>query len=80
MELVAATLSVKQSALLRKELEYPDMKEASWTDSQTVFGYIANESRKFKMFVANGVEMIKEGSDPTQWFYVGSKENPVDHS
>ena len=80
MELVAATLLVKQSALLRKELQYPDMKEAFWTDSQAVLGYIANESRKFKIFVANRVEMIKEGSDPSQWFYVSSKENPADHS
>ena len=80
MELVAATLSVKQSALLRKELQYPDMKEAFWTDGQAVFGYIANESRKFKMFVASGVEMIKDGSDPTQWFYVSSKKNLVDYS
>ena len=80
MELVAAILSVKQSALLRKELQYPDMKEAFWTDSQAVLGYIANESRKFKIFVANRVEMIKEGSDPTQWFYVSSKENPADYN
>ena len=79
MELVAATLSVKQSALLRKELQYPDMKEAFWTDSQAVLGYIANESRKFKIFVANRIEMIK-GLDPSQWFYVSSKENPADHS
>ena len=56
MELVAATLSVKQSALLRKELQYPDMKEAFWTDSQAVLGYIANESKKVKIFVANRIE------------------------
>ena len=75
MELVGATLSVKQSALLRKELQYPDIKEAFWTDSQAVLGYIANESRKFKIFVVNRGEMIKEDSDPTQWFYVSSKKN-----
>ena len=56
------------------------MKEAFWTDSQAVLVYIANESRKFKIFVANTAEMIKEGSDPSQWFYVSSKENPADHS
>ena len=66
MELVAATLTVKQSVLLRKELQYPDMKEAFWIDSQAVLGYIPNESRKFKIFVANSVEMIKEGLYPTQ--------------
>ena len=51
-----------------------------WYSNKAVLGYIANESRKFKIFVANRVEMIKEGSDPTQWFYVSSKENPADYS
>ena len=51
-----------------------------WYSNKAVLGYIANESRKFKIFVANSVEMIKEGSDPTQWFYVSSKENPADYS
>ena len=77
MELAAATLSVKQSALLRRELQYPDTTEAFWTDSQAVLGYIVNESRKFKILVANRVEIIKEGSDPTQWFYVSYKANPA---
>ena len=56
------------------------MKEAFWTDSQAVLVYIANESRKFKIFVANTVEMIKEGSDPSQWFYVSSKENLANYN
>ena len=70
----------KESALLREELQYPDMKETFWTDSEAVLRYIANESRKFKIFVANKVEMTKEGSDPSQWFYVNSKENLADYS
>ena len=80
MELVSATFLVKESVLLRKELQYPNVKEAFWTDSQIVLGYIANESRKFKIFVGNKVGMNKEGSYPSQWFYVNSKENPADYS
>ena len=64
MELVGATLSVKQSALLRKELQYPDIKEVSWTDSQAVLGYIANESRKLKMFLANRNDQRRFRSNP----------------
>ena len=79
MELAGATLSVKQSALLRKELQYPDIKEAFWTDSQAVLGYIANESRKFETLVTNRVTN-KEGSDTIQWFYVSSKKYPADYS
>ena len=53
MELVAATLSIKMSILLRKELEIPVNKEVFWTDSEVVLGYIRNESKRFKLFVAN---------------------------
>ena len=53
IELVAATLSVKISILLRKELKIPVNKEIFWTDSEVVLGYIRNESKRFKLFVAN---------------------------
>ena len=56
------------------------MNEAFLTNSETVLEYIMNDSRKFKIFMAKEVEMIKEASDPSQWFYVNSKENPADYS
>ena len=56
------------------------MKGAFWTDSQAVLGYIANESRKFKIFVANRVEMIKESSEPSQWIYTKFEANSSEYS
>ena len=53
MELVAAALSVKMSIFLRKELEIPVNTEVVWTDSEVVLGYIKNETKRFKLFVAN---------------------------
>ena len=63
LELVAATLSVKMLIILKKELEIPVNKEVFWTDSEVVLGYIRNESKKFKIFVGNRVELIKDHSD-----------------
>ena len=63
LELVAATLSVKMLIILKKELEIPLNKEVFWTDSEVVLGYIRNESKKFKIFVGNRVELIKDHSD-----------------
>ena len=60
MELVAATLSVKISALLQKELQPLNVKETFWTDREVVLGYIQNESRKFKVFVANRIAVIRD--------------------
>ena len=41
-------------------------------------GYIRHQSRKFKVFVANRVEIIRENSCDCQWFYVNTKGNPAD--
>ena len=66
MELVVATLSVKISALLQKERQLLNFKETFWTDREVVLGYIRNESRKFKVFVANRIEMIRDHTDTHQ--------------
>ena len=54
-ELVAAILSVKISALLQKELQLLNVKETFSTNSEVFLRYIRNESRKFKVFVANRI-------------------------
>ena len=77
MELVAATLSFKISALIQKELQLLHVKETFWTDSEIVLGYIRNESRKFKVFVANRIEMIRDHADIHQWRYIGTKDNHI---
>ena len=43
LELIAATLSVKISKLIREELQYSINKEYFWTGSQVVLGYLQNE-------------------------------------
>ena len=61
LELVAALVSVKISALLQRELEYENVTEWFWTDSKIVLGYIANNARRFHVFVANRVQQIRDG-------------------
>ena len=80
LELNAAALSVKVSSLLKEELQYEDIQEFFWTDSQVVLGYINNEARQFHTFVANRVQFIRERSSTTQWKYVPSEQNPADHA
>ena len=77
MELVAATLSVKISALLKRELQMNCDKEIFWTDSEVTLGYIRNESKKFKIFDANRIKLIREYSEAEQWHYVNMKKNPA---
>ena len=77
LDLTAAVLSVKLACLLRKELQTDGLKERFWTDSQVVLVYIGNNSKQFKVFVANYIHQIKENTRADQWHYVSSKENPA---
>ena len=81
LELTAATLSIKMSQLTKRELELNDVtsiREHFWTYSQVVLGYINNESKRFKLFVANRVQLLRDNSNTNQWHYVGTKNNPAD--
>ena len=74
-----ATLSVKISALYRRNFN-PLMLRKHFGQSEVVLGYNQNESRKFKVFVANRIEMIRDHTDINQWHYVGTKDNPANYS
>ena len=79
LELTAAALSIKVSAMLRRELTiHQTIKEYFWTDSEVVLGYVNNDAKHFKIFVANRVQLIQENSDVNQWMYVDSRSNPAD--
>ena len=78
LELTAAVLSVKMACLIRKELNFGNIAEKFWTDSQVVLAYIRSTTKRFKVFVANRVQKIQEHSDVNQWNYVKGKDNPAD--
>ena len=80
LELTVALLSVRISASLREELEYDQIEEVFYTESQVVLGYIKNDSRRIHVFVANRVQQIRDNSTPDQWKYIETKENPADES
>lgn len=80
LELAAAVVSTKVSVMLKCELDIKIDDEIFWTDSQVVLGYINNDARRFHIFVANRVQLIRDNSDPSQWHYVDTAENPADHA
>ncbi len=80
LELAAAVLSAKMSVMLKTELEMKIDQEFFWTDSQVVLAYINNEARRFHVFVANRVQLIRDITDQSQWYYVNTTENPADHA
>ena len=78
LELTAATVSIRLGEMIKKELdEKPDTVQYH-TDSTTVLRYIKNDQKRFHVFVANRVQLIRNHSAPDQWSYVDTKENPAD--
>lgn len=80
LELTAAVVAAKTSVMLRNELEIEGLQEHFWTDSKVVLGYINNDARRFHVFVANRIQRIKSTTDPAQWHFVRSEDNPADHA
>ena len=64
LELTAAGLSIKVSTMLRRELTiHPTISEYFWTDSEVVLGYVNNNTKRFKIYAAKRVQLIRENSD-----------------
>lgn len=78
LELTAAVLAVQLSQVIQAELPLNLTKVVYWTDSTSVIQYVKNESKRFHTFVANRIAKIRNATLPSQWFHVGSEENPVD--
>ncbi|XP_073718035.1 uncharacterized protein [Misgurnus anguillicaudatus] len=80
LELSAAVTAARMSIMLKAELDMKIEQEFFWTDSQVVLAYINNEVRRFHVFVANRVQLIREITDPSQWNYVDTAHNPADYA
>ena len=70
-----ATQAVKK---ILKEIELTIDEVVYYTDSKVVLGYINNESKRFYVYVANRVQLIRNLSEPHQWRYIQTDENPAD--
>ena len=77
LELMGATLAARQDCSLKAELSVPVVSRF-WTDSTLVLTYINATERRFRTFVSNRVQIIRQLSDPGDWRYVPTKDNPAD--
>ena len=78
IELMAAVVATRLSVTLEKELRLAEVQHYYWTDCKIVLGYLRNEVKRFKIFVANRVQQIHDVSDVTQWRHIAGVNNPAD--
>ena len=55
-----------------KEISIPVDQSFFWTDGTCVLGYITNEGKRFRTYMANRVAVIHKVTSPPQWKHVGT--------
>ena len=78
LELQAAVLAARLMDTVLKEATVAVDAVTFWSDSKVVLQYIANESRRFHVFVANRVAEIHDLTRKEQWRHVPGTLNPAD--
>jgi hypothetical protein len=81
LELQAAVTAVRVDRFIREELLQVQLIQVYfWSDSRVVLGYVKNETKRFKTYVANRVTEIRNSSTPSQWYHVSGRDNPADEA
>ena len=70
LELATAVSSAKCDKFLKKKLQLKCTHETFWNDSKVALGYIQNNTKRFKIFVANRIQQIHESCSVEKWRYV----------
>ena len=78
LELTAAVLAVKIKEKIINALKFRFTRTLFWSDSMVVLRYIQAEHLRFATFVSNRVGIIRNLSEPSEWRYISSEENPAD--
>lgn len=78
LELQAAVLASRLATSILTDLSLKIHQVYFWTDSLVVLSWIKSSNKRFKMFVGNRVGEISEVTNPNDWYWVPTSENPAD--
>ena len=76
--LMGAVIGLRLIKQITSALEIPLSQVTFWVDSMNIIYWIHGQSRNYKPLVSHRVGEIHEQSDPNQWCYVPTKQNPAD--
>ena len=78
LELKGAILGLRLTQNICRVLEIPVQSVLFFSDSKDVLWWIRGRGRDFRLFVANRVGEIQMATEPCQWQYVPTTQNPAD--
>lgn len=78
LELCGALLLARTMVIVKTALEMPFVDTHTWTDSEIVLAWLADNPIRWKTFVANRTSEIQTSLINNQWHHVSSIDNPAD--
>lgn len=78
LELCGAVLLSRIMHHVKSQKKFSEAACHYWSDSMVALAWLKDSPLKRKMFVANRITEIQSLSEPDQWRYVHTKENPAD--
>lgn len=78
LESADPTMSVIISEMVAEKWDICISSEVFWTDSQLVLGFKNNGTRRFEIFEANRVQLIRDNTDIEQSHYISTRYYPAD--
>ena len=78
LELMGAILGLRLTQNISRVLEIPMQSVMFFSDSKHVLWWIRGRGRDFRSFVANRVGEVQMATEPCQWQYVPTDQNPAD--
>ena len=78
LELQSAVIGFRLSKSVIEELRFQIDHVTFWTDSRVVLTWLNSRTGRPKIFVANRIGEILDGSDVSQWRHVPGAMNPAD--
>lgn len=78
LELLAAVLGLHLTLAITEALRISISMVRFWSGSMNVLLWIRGHGRQFRPFVANRVGLIQSHTNPEQWQYVATQDNPAD--
>ena len=80
LELMSALIGSRISLRIKTALKDPNLKVIFWLDSTIALHWIKSNDVRWKTFVENRVQEIRDTTDPVQWRHCPGKDNPADIS
>lgn len=78
LELNGALMLAKLMKRIAKIIAINDAEQYLWCDSQVTLSWIKGHPHKWKTYVANRVAEIQTITQPLNWRYIKSNDNPAD--